>query len=409
MIRKFEKGDINDVMQIWKNENIKTHQFISKKYWENNYNYVKEILPNAEIYVYVIEENIVGFIGLDQNYIEGIFIDTNNQCNGIGTSLLNKVKEDKDNLTLSVYKKNLNAISFYKKNGFVIIKESIDERTNEVEYIMSWEKQKNKVKKIIAMDLDGTLLKDNKECPKSTKEYLKKLKDEGYIIVIATGRILKSAKDITDGAEFANYIVADSGSVIYDNKYKNIISESIIDKPNLIKICEGYKSDWGILELCDEQWCNVYTDLKYKPREYDNLILNINDFLNNNQKITHISIIPKQYCVYKIIDKLKEELPTLTVSLMQDSFSDLKYIEIHNNEINKYKGIKLIANKEEIENKNIICFGDGLNDIDMIEKSGIGVAMENALSEIKQIAEFTTLSNNNEGIKYFLEQNLNQL
>ena len=147
MIRKFEKGDINDVMQIWKNENIKTHQFISKKYWENNYNYVKEILPNAEIYVYVIEENIVGFIGLDQNYIEGIFIDTNNQCNGIGTSLLNKVKEEKDNLTLSVYKKNLNAISFYKKNGFVIIKESIDERTNEVEYIMSWEKQKNKVKK----------------------------------------------------------------------------------------------------------------------------------------------------------------------------------------------------------------------------------------------------------------------
>ena len=241
MIRKFEKGDINDVMQIWKNENIKAHQFISKKYWENNYNYVKEILPNAEIYVYVIEENIVGFIGLDQNYIEGIFVDTNNQCNGIGTSLLNKVKEDKDNLTLSVYKKNLNAISFYKKNGFVIIKESIDERTNEVEYIMSWEKQKDKAKKIIAMDLDGTLLKDNKECPKSTKEYLKKLKNGGYIIVIATGRILKSAKDITDGAEFANYIVADSGSVIYDNKYKNIISESIIDKPNLIKIREGYK------------------------------------------------------------------------------------------------------------------------------------------------------------------------
>ena len=113
----------------------------------NGYNYGKEILPNAEIYVYVVENHIVGFIGLNQNYIEGIFIDTHSQSKGIGTLLLNKVKEDKDNLTLSVYKKNLNAISFYKKNGFVIIKESIDERTNEVEYIMSWEKQKNKVKK----------------------------------------------------------------------------------------------------------------------------------------------------------------------------------------------------------------------------------------------------------------------
>ncbi|MEE0127367.1 MAG: hypothetical protein UE116_03555 [Clostridia bacterium] len=45
MIRKFEKNDINDVMRIWKNENIKAHQFIEREYWENNYNYVREILP----------------------------------------------------------------------------------------------------------------------------------------------------------------------------------------------------------------------------------------------------------------------------------------------------------------------------------------------------------------------------
>ena len=112
MIRKFEKNDINDVMRIWEKENIKAHKFISKEYWENNYNYVKEILPNAEIYVYIFKENIVGFIGINENYIEGIFVDTNNQCNGIGTALLNKVKENKSNLTLSVYKK-------YKCNKFL--------------------------------------------------------------------------------------------------------------------------------------------------------------------------------------------------------------------------------------------------------------------------------------------------
>lgn len=138
MIRKFEKRDINNVMQIWKNENIKAHQFIPDKYWESNYRYVKEILPNAEIYVYVIEENIVGFIGLEQNYIEGIFIDTNNQCKGIGTLLLNKVKENRNTLTLNVYKKNINAINFYKKNDFVIMSESIDKNTNEGEYTMTW-------------------------------------------------------------------------------------------------------------------------------------------------------------------------------------------------------------------------------------------------------------------------------
>lgn len=77
MIRKFKKNDINDVMKIWKNENIKAHKFIPKEYWESNYKYVKEILPVAEIYVYVIEKTIIGFIGLNKNYIEGIFIDTN--------------------------------------------------------------------------------------------------------------------------------------------------------------------------------------------------------------------------------------------------------------------------------------------------------------------------------------------
>ena len=125
MIRKFEKNDISAVMKIWENENIRTHNFITKEYWENNYEYVKDILPNADIYVYILNEHIVGFVGVNNNYIEGIFVDINNQHSGIGTSLLDKIKEDKENLTLSVYKKNTNAIKFYKKNNFIIISDNI--------------------------------------------------------------------------------------------------------------------------------------------------------------------------------------------------------------------------------------------------------------------------------------------
>lgn len=143
MIRKFKKEDIDEVMEIWKNENIRTHNFISKEYWKNNYEYVKDILPNADIYVYIMNENIVGFIGLNNDHIEGIFVDINNQHNGIGTSLLNKIKEEKEKLNLSVYKKNINAIKFYKKNGFIITGESIDKNTDEIEYTMTWKKDKS--------------------------------------------------------------------------------------------------------------------------------------------------------------------------------------------------------------------------------------------------------------------------
>lgn len=143
MIRKFDKNDIEAIMQIWKNENIKAHNFIAKDYWESNYEYVKKLIPNSEIYVYTNKEKIEGFIGINNDYIEGIFINTASQNKGIGTELLNKAKKEKTKLTLSVYEKNTKAIKFYQKNGFKITKEKLDQDTNEKEYIMLWEYVKN--------------------------------------------------------------------------------------------------------------------------------------------------------------------------------------------------------------------------------------------------------------------------
>ena len=100
MIRKFENSDIDDIMQIWQNENIRAHNFISKEYWKNNYEHVKKLMPNSEIYVYIEQGKVKGFIGINNNYIEGIFIDSDSQNKGIGTALLNKAKEGKDGITI---------------------------------------------------------------------------------------------------------------------------------------------------------------------------------------------------------------------------------------------------------------------------------------------------------------------
>ncbi len=140
MIRRFEKKDLHDVMSIWINENIKAHPFIPPKYWQSHYDGVKEILPGAEVYVYILKERIVGFIGLYQDSIEGIFVEANYQGLGVGTSLLNKAKENRSRLVLKVYKKNTNAVRFYKKNGFILEKEGEDKDTNEIEYTMIWKK-----------------------------------------------------------------------------------------------------------------------------------------------------------------------------------------------------------------------------------------------------------------------------
>lgn len=144
MIRRLNDNNIDAVMQIWKEENIKALNFIPKEYWEEKFNYVKSILPSAEIYVYIDKNTIEGFIGINNNYIEGIFIKEINQNKGIGTALLEKVKQLKPKLILNVYEKNKKAIKFYEKNGFKIIKENTDKETNEKEYTMIWEKTKIK-------------------------------------------------------------------------------------------------------------------------------------------------------------------------------------------------------------------------------------------------------------------------
>ena len=75
MIRKYVGGDIDSVMQIWLNTNIQAHSFISQDYWKSNIDMVKEMMPLAEIYVHEVDNanQIDGFIGLNNDYIEGIF------------------------------------------------------------------------------------------------------------------------------------------------------------------------------------------------------------------------------------------------------------------------------------------------------------------------------------------------
>lgn len=141
MIRIFNIDDLDNIMNIWLNNNIKTHNFIDKNYWINNFDYVKTLLPTSDIYVYEINNSIIGFIGINKNYIEGIFIKEEYQNKGVGSKLLNYIKNLYNELYLNVYKNNDNAIEFYKKHNFNIIKEKIDENTNEIELVMQYKKK----------------------------------------------------------------------------------------------------------------------------------------------------------------------------------------------------------------------------------------------------------------------------
>ena len=141
MIRELKKTDINKVADIWLDTNIKTHHFIPAQYWKSNFESVKEVLPQAEVYVYENDKEIQGFIGLNEEYIEGIFVSDGMQSQGIGKILLNYVKDKRKKLFLNVYQKNARAISFYQREGFKIRHSGLDEATGEKDYVMVWQQK----------------------------------------------------------------------------------------------------------------------------------------------------------------------------------------------------------------------------------------------------------------------------
>ncbi len=102
MIRKLRKADVNRVAKIWLDTNIKAHYFISVQYWKNNFELVKELLLQTTVYVYEDNQGIWGFIGLNDEYVEGIFVSDEMQSHGIGKALLNYAKDKRSKLLLNV-------------------------------------------------------------------------------------------------------------------------------------------------------------------------------------------------------------------------------------------------------------------------------------------------------------------
>lgn len=140
MIRKLRKTDLDEVAYIWLHTNKKAHDFIPETYWDEHFEMVKGILGDAEIYVFEEQEQIKGFVGLDGEYIAGIFVREKEQSLGIGKQLLDFVKSLKGQLKLNVYQKNERAIKFYTREQFEIQDEQTDEATGKAEYLMLWKK-----------------------------------------------------------------------------------------------------------------------------------------------------------------------------------------------------------------------------------------------------------------------------
>lgn len=258
--------------------------------------------------------------------------------------------------------------------------------------------------KLIVMDLDGTLLNSMKMVSFESRNYLMNLRKEGYIIAIATGRTLKSALLATNGADFAQCIICSSGAVVFDNLNKKILKSSAISSSDAKDIIGLYDKDTSYISVNDLEYYNKYGEDIEIENYVSKKIIDVNQFLKDKNDIYHMCIkFKNDKNAEKVSKYILNNFNELTAYTVSCHYAGDKNVDINKKGITKYSAIKYIANLCSINNDDIIAFGDSENDLHMIKNSGVGVAMLNALDEVKDSANYITKTNDENGVIEFLK------
>lgn len=260
------------------------------------------------------------------------------------------------------------------------------------------------MKKLIVSDFDGTLVNKEEEIPTSTVMLIDDLRRKGYFFAIATGRSLKSILDYNHDFCFIDYIISSNGAYIYDTEKEKVIYKKNLLISNVKQIIK-LLYDKSIIYLTDDvTWNLISKDAAYEE-EFD--VIKVNDypkFLEENK-----NNIYKMEIYFQSMDEVQKALEiveslNLKINANIQINNDKYMLEITHQDVNKYEGLRKICDKRKIDMNDVIAFGDGHNDIELIQNAGIGVAVENAVDELKKVADAITEDCNHKGVEKYLRK-----
>lgn len=265
---------------------------------------------------------------------------------------------------------------------------------------------KKKIEAIV-LDLDGTLLTSDRKISDKTKEILYKFKEKGTEIIIATGRTYTSLRDYKLMLGVDTPIVCFNGAKVVDGVTEKIIFEYPVEEVEVKKLIELSRETGIHLNLYqDEVWYveseGEETDIYKKISELDYEYKNFDEFEHYN--MTKALFVGENEKLKELEKRINEELG----SNINKAFSKLFFLEIFNNKVNKGETLKRLFDMHNINIENVIAFGDGMNDLEMLNVVGEGVVMANAPEELKKSVKSgkTCGSNDEDGIGNYLEQYL---
>lgn len=261
--------------------------------------------------------------------------------------------------------------------------------------------------KLCAVDIDGTLVNNNKLLSNENKTAVKSFVRKGGIFVIASGRAESGAEVVSNDLELYDlngYIISFNGARIKNAATGEVIYQKYLPSELLEQVfIADEKYNLGITTYVDDTAITERACNEYFKAEADFNKLKIKRVKSLRKEITYnipkflIAGEPEIISRYEKI--LKTEIKGLNVFR-----SDPIYLEIIPPNVDKGSAFKFLIEYLNIEKENTMAIGDGFNDVCMLKEAGFAVAVENAQPEVKNAAHFITYSNENNGVAYALER-----
>lgn len=261
--------------------------------------------------------------------------------------------------------------------------------------------------KLIAVDMDGTLLREDKTVSEETKKTIKIAKEKGIKVVLATGRpiegIQRYLKEL-DLISESDYAVAYNGAIIQNTETKEVIAKTFLKGTDLKALYDLSKELEVNIHAFDTRGCITPKMTKYTELEgtINGINVEVKDFkaIEDEEAIIKVMMVDEPALLDEAIKKLpKEVFEKYTVVRSAPYF-----LEFLNKHSNKGEGVKALADILGIKQEEVICVGDAGNDIHMIRYAGLGVAMGNAFEEIKEEADYITKTNEEDGVAHVIKK-----
>ena len=262
--------------------------------------------------------------------------------------------------------------------------------------------------KLVAIDMDGTLLREDKTISERTKKAIQSAREKDVTVVLATGRPIEGVSRYLEELNMytdKDYVLSYNGALVQKTLSKEVIGKVALTGEDL----------HYLKKLSDELNVNIHafseskgliTPKNSKYTEVEASINNINiheinfDTISKDEVIVKIMMIDEPEILGPAIENLPKEVFEKYTVVRSTPY----FLEFLNKEVNKGVGVEMLAKHLGIKQEEVITFGDAGNDLHMIEYAGLGVAMANAFDEVKEAANYITDSNENDGVAKAIEK-----